>query len=338
MSSPPLALVFLIAAWLVSLTDGLLQPSGQQSPGLANRSHPIRLGQSRVDRIRALITRHRSTRRTQLVFIRNPVRMSKQEMAKVDVAGMVKKRSDGLTFFAYPDEQDIYVSGSISPYSYWEKDKSDRFCAEYGKLAHKADFLDVGANIGTWSLPMARCLQRLDRGGSVVAVEALAPTYRHLAASIHANRLDNIYLFPYAVGEGGPIDKFLERVDERNKGGSSIVSDKGAEGTVPVYMTTLDSILKDWLAGQSSNIFAMKMDIENFELYALQGAQTLLQGDHRPCLIQIELRVDTHEPSAQAMQLLEDSGYQRVEEFSDSENHYLRRKDFKECAKRFAAA
>jgi len=273
--------------------------------------------------------------RARLEFIHDPVRMSTQEMAKVDVSGMVKKSSAGITFFAYPDAQDIYVSRSISPESYWEKDASDRFCEEYGGLASKADFLDVGANIGTWSLPMARCLQKLGKGGSVIAVEALAPSYKHLAASIHANHFDNIDLFPYAVGEGGPVDRFAEKVQNDNKGGSSLVPGPVVMGMVPVYMTTLDTILKDRLAGETSDIFAMKMDIENFEFYALQGAQRLLQGERRPCLIQIELRVRSHASSAKAVRLLEDSGYQRDVSLSDSDNHVLRRRDFEACAQRF---
>merc|ERR1719442_341043 len=103
-------------------------------------------------------------------------------------------------------------------------------------------------------------------------------------------------------------------------------------------MTTLDAILADRLSGPDSRIFGMKMDVENYELYALQGAPNLLSGDHRPCLIFIELRINTHEPSAKAMKLLEDSGYQRIEASSTRDDHLMRRKDFAACAKRFVSA
>merc|ERR1719410_724685 len=150
--------------------------------------------------------------------------MPRQEMANVDTTEMVKRTSGELTFFTYPNDQDMFVSASISPTGYWEKDKSDEFCQEYGNIAGKADFLDVGANIGTWSIPMAQCLNRLNRGGSVIAVEALKLTAKHLAASAHANSFDNIDLFNYAVGEGGSQDRAVEWVSSDNKGGSAIVN------------------------------------------------------------------------------------------------------------------
>merc|ERR1719433_843416 len=242
--------------------------------------------------------------------------------------------SGDLLFFVH--KGDKIVSASMAYYTYWDKDKSDALCKKYGNIAGKADFLDVGANIGAWSIPMARCLQRLKRGGSVIAVEALGYNAKNLAASAHANSLHNIDLYNYAVGEGGPQDQAAELVDVHNMGGSAIV-DGSANGTELVPMTTLDAILTDRLAGKHSRIFAMKMDIENYELYALQGAPKLLSADRRPCWIYIELRIDTHEPSAKAMKLLEDSGYQRIEASSDRTDHLMRQRDFVACAERFAS-
>jgi len=273
------------------------------------------------------------------LFIQQPVPMSGQQMATVDTTGMVKAKSGDLTFFTYPTDQDTFVSASISPTSYWEKDISDRLCRQYGNLAGKADFLDVGANIGTWSIPMAQCLRKLKRGGSVIAVEALGLNAKHVAASAHANSLENIELFNYAVGEGGPQDHAVEKVSESNKGGSAIVSGSSGKDTdmESVSMTTLDAILKDRLASEDSRIFGMKMDIENYELYALRGAPRLLREHHRPCLIYVELRVNSHAPSAEAMQLLKAHGYERDEAFSTDNDHVLRQQDFAACAHRFVA-
>jgi len=276
-----------------------------------------------------------------LAFIDNPMRMSDQEIAKMDTTGMVEKKSADLTFFAYPTNQDKWVSDSISPNGdYWEKGMSDQCCREYQKLTGKAHFLDVGANIGTWSIPMAQCLQKLNHGGSVIAVEALAANAMHLAASARANNFQNIDLFNYAVGDGGPQDEALEEVVADNRGGSKLIfkasSDRAKKS---VAMTTLDAILRDRLASKDSRIFAMKMDIENYELYALRGAPSFLQGDHRPCLIFIELRVDDHEPSAKAMKLLQDSGYEDQGLLQGSSwDHLLRREDFAACAQKFASA
>merc|ERR1719346_499916 len=101
----------------------------------------------------------------------------------------------------------MFVSKSITPDGYWEKAQSDELCRQYGNLNGTADFLDVGANIGTWSIPMAQCLRKLNRGGSVIAVEALAANAMHLAASLRANSFQNIDLFNYAVGDGGLQDE-----------------------------------------------------------------------------------------------------------------------------------
>lgn len=207
------------------------------------------------------------------------------------------------------------------------------------QLTGKAHFLDVGANIGTWSIPIARCLQRLNRGGSVIAVEALAANAMHLAASARANNLQNIDLFNYAVGDGGLQDVAVEEVVKDNRGGSKLIFKPSDRVKKSVTMTTLDAILRDRLASNDARIFAMKMDIEEYELYALHGAPSLLHGDHRPCLIFIELRVDEHEPSAKAMKLLQDSGYEDQGLLQGSRwDHLLRREDFAACAQKFASA
>merc|ERR1719395_367898 len=76
-----------------------------------------------------------------------------------------------VRIFAYPPATDNVVSGSISKGGSWEGDKVGRRCSEFTEAGLKnVNFLDIGANIGTFTLPMAVCVRSY---GKVIAVEGM---------------------------------------------------------------------------------------------------------------------------------------------------------------------
>ncbi|MBA4018995.1 MAG: hypothetical protein C0483_17640 [Pirellula sp.] len=123
--------------------------------------------------------------------------------------------------------------------------------------------VDVGANVGCYVLMLRQM------GGDacdIIAIEPSPENLPELRANIANNRWDNVRLVEAAVGAEAGNVAFLSGIN----GG---VADEGAY-TVPIV--TLDTLLK-------SRVDFLKIDVEGFEGYALQGAIEVLKRD-RPVL------------------------------------------------------
>ena len=127
--------------------------------------------------------------------------------------------------------------------------------------------IDVGANVGTLSLPLA---VRVGKYGKVYSIEASPITFQYLKGNIELNKhIKNIYPLNYAIGEKkGFVDFSNISSDDMNR-----VVQEGKQ-TQRVPMTTLDFIIKE---NNINKIRLLKIDIEGYELFALQGAQNTLE-------------------------------------------------------------
>lgn len=146
--------------------------------------------------------------------------------------------------------------------------------------------LDVGANLGAYTVPMAK---RLGPNSLIYSFEPQRIIYYQLCGNIFLNRLDNVHAFNTAVGNVvGTID--LQEIDYHksiNIGAASVkhLSDQsrndaiGAIGMTRVPVTTLDALS---LPRRPSLV---KIDVEGFELEVLQGAGTLLRESGFPPLM-----------------------------------------------------
>ncbi len=133
-------------------------------------------------------------------------------------------------------------------------------------------FLDVGANVGYYSL---QALELVGPSGRVHGFEVDPRAVRCLRRTTSTFGLQNLFLHEIAIGDrDGPA-----RLSLQSESGHSSVSHNGEGVSVP--MTTLDS----WCAASGvRNIQAVKLDIEGGELWALQGARRLLR-EERPLLV-----------------------------------------------------
>jgi len=126
--------------------------------------------------------------------------------------------------------------------------------------------IDVGANVGTLSLPLAL---RVGEYGKVYSIEASPITFRYLRGNIALNKhIKNIYPLNYAIGEKEGFVHFSNiSSDDMNR---VVEADKGAHR---VPMKTLDSIIEE---NNIHKVRLLKIDIEGYELFALKGAQKTL--------------------------------------------------------------
>lgn len=240
----------------------------------------------------------------------------------------------------YPPSADKYVSSSILATGAWEEELVAYAAHPWTADLHlKGNFLDIGANIGAYTLPLGHLLQGR---GEVISVEAMPDIAEHLKAGIVANKLFNVNLFQYAVGAEDAEDLLTMTLDPINKGGSSVEgnklnsSDFHAGETVSVGMTTLDMMLAALPA--LSSVLAMKVDIEGNEGRMLKGAHEFFT-EHPPCYLHMELVpewLDTAgTPYEEVMQTLTDFGYMNPQAASEN-NYHFEQKNMASCLERFA--
>jgi FkbM family methyltransferase len=118
-------------------------------------------------------------------------------------------------------------------------------------------FVDVGANVGTYALPLA---QAVGAGGQVIAVEPHPVTHARLAFNRAASRLAQVTLV--AAAAGSDDGELLIETDGDNLGASHVVTGAASASTIKVPSRTLQHILGD--AG-AAKVDALKIDVEGFE-------------------------------------------------------------------------
>eukprot|EP00747_Dinoflagellata_sp_TGD_P219753 gnl/TRDRNA2_/TRDRNA2_91821_c0_seq1.p1 gnl/TRDRNA2_/TRDRNA2_91821_c0~~gnl/TRDRNA2_/TRDRNA2_91821_c0_seq1.p1 ORF type:complete len:329 (+),score=17.02 gnl/TRDRNA2_/TRDRNA2_91821_c0_seq1:32-1018(+) len=240
----------------------------------------------------------------------------------------------GRSAVMYSQYSDTEVSATLQRGIWYSRNHSFAFCNLYSDLPGLT-YVDVGANIGSLSVPMALCLEPGD--GWVVAVEALPRHIELLRANFRANFVENALVFPYAVAQSTNQFQFLRLgTHPTNPGLSSVLlSDLRAHETV-VPVTSLDAIYQSY-PEVMSRVLVMKIDVEGFEGHAVLGAEKLLQ-EAPPCLLQMEFRKRWLElagtPIAQILTYLESRGYSTADAKGftfNSPDVFLWQDNFAEC-------
>jgi FkbM family methyltransferase len=132
--------------------------------------------------------------------------------------------------------------------------------------AHAPDggiFVDVGANVGTYALVLAR---HVGTGGKVIAIEPHPVTHARLAFNRAASGFAQVSLVAAAAG---PSDgELLIETDGDNLGASHIVTGEPAGNAIKVPSLRLQRILAD---AAVDRVDALKIDVEGFEDRVLTG-------------------------------------------------------------------
>jgi FkbM family methyltransferase len=148
----------------------------------------------------------------------------------------------------------------------------------FGRLTPGAVVVDVGANIGAFTLPVAK---RVGASGRVIAIEASTMVFPYLQRNVILNGLDNVRPVQCAAFSAdrqtvsfyeAPIDRF----------GKGSLGAQFQACPVSVVTRTLDSLLVEH---QVSRVDLIKLDIEGAEAAAFRGAEKLLTGDNPPVVV-----------------------------------------------------
>lgn len=172
-----------------------------------------------------------------------------------------------------PVLQDRYISASVhEARTPWDSYIWDRIVSLTPRDASGLVFVDVGANIGYFSLAAA------SMGYDVVAFEPMSRNAKKLAKSIEHNEFGTrVILYQNAVSDVSGQRVVLRETDSTNQGNGQIVSAAlgDAYGVYGVdYATSV--ALSDVLSGVDAYI--VKIDVEGHEGEVLQGARDWICG------------------------------------------------------------
>jgi len=177
-----------------------------------------------------------------------------------------------------------------------------------GFLRHGMVFIDVGANLGLFTLLATR---RVGSTGTVIAVEPSPREVEDLCANIALNRIDNVTVAAAALGEATGVAT-LQVAEDEHSGHNTLGS--FIYGTKLLARRDVDVTTLDDLARQShlTRLDFVKIDVEGAELSVLRGGRSALQ-DFRPVLL-MELQADSLKTqgasTAQVLALLSKAGYE----------------------------
>jgi FkbM family methyltransferase len=172
----------------------------------------------------------------------------------------VKRCRHGLMLY---NRLDAYIGRSFDLYGEFSEGETGVFA----QILPKGGFaLDVGANIGAHTIPMARMV---GEAGRIVAIEPQRIIHQMLCANVALNALTNVY----AIWAGAGQESGTMRVPpvnysaENNFGSVSLTN--GEQGEI-VQILRLDSL-------QLPACHLIKIDVEGMETEVIAGARRLLE-------------------------------------------------------------
>lgn len=160
--------------------------------------------------------------------------------------------------------------------AYLLRDQVEPELKHIGMFVGKGDiFVDVGANIGLFTLKMA------PKAGRIVAVEPGKDAGDLLVENVALNRFDNVTLVRKGLAEApGRAALFHNPVGDDPQA-FSLVNDGAATEAEEVEITTLDQLVADL---GLPRVDVIKIDVEGAEQRVLAGGLKTISA-HRPLII-----------------------------------------------------
>lgn len=176
------------------------------------------------------------------------------------------------------------------------------------------DVLDIGANIGTFTIPVAKQIQ-----GKVHAFEVQRVIYMQLCGNCILNRLDNVYCYHKCASSTGggqitiPVVDFSDSCNNGCFSTSHAVQENLANHDVAAKLSQhyerVDTVCLDDYG--FTNIGFIKLDVEGSELDVLKGmVKTLETNSFPPILFESwESHSWWAEQHKELLQFIESMGY-----------------------------
>lgn len=154
-------------------------------------------------------------------------------------------------------------------------------------------FLDIGANIGFYTIAIGNFIRTQSASGHVMAFEPFVGNYNRLLENLKENDLDR-YCTAYNFGLSSECTDSLITLREdflhgSGTGNAAIPTNETIDAkfeTAPIRLERLDSIWNN-LNGLHKKIDFIKLDIEGHEDFCLRGGQQTINTDRPTILMEV---------------------------------------------------
>ncbi len=168
--------------------------------------------------------------------------------------------------------------------------------------------VDVGSNIGTTVIPSSL---NVGKSGKVYAFEPHPRIFSYLKGNLRLNKIRNVEAYNIAIGnQKGHIYLSNRKNDDMN-----MVGLREEENCLQTPIATLDSFIKD-----NEKIALLKIDVEGYEKFVLEGAERTLAATECVFMEMTENFLSKYDSSSQqVMKILEQNKF-RIFRFKDSQH------------------
>jgi len=160
----------------------------------------------------------------------------------------------------------IYKTGT------YEKNLTD-FVTQNIPFEENEVFIDIGANIGWYSIVMSKVLPASCK---IFSFEPDPLNLEILQKNKEQNLCENIEIVPKALGKTA-AQSTLYLYPDKNRGRHSMIALEQNQEKISIEVASLDDFLMDRKI-DFTRIKFLKIDVEGFELPALQGAMKTLEN------------------------------------------------------------
>jgi len=222
--------------------------------------------------------------------------------SQIDKQQVEVKIQDGVRMLLYPDS---HISKFICCEEYELPER------EFLKQLLKPGdvFVDIGANIGLFTILAGRYV---GSEGAVYAFEPCAKTYQRLLANVELNRLTNVSCYQTALSNHTGCEDLavsLEGFDDCNSLARPVFGELFTSERVA--STTWDKFANEH--GLAGRVAMMKIDVEGWETYVVDGGARTLGREDAP-ILQVEFcdqaALSAGSSSQKLYRALEELGYQ----------------------------
>ena len=171
-------------------------------------------------------------------------------------------------------------------------------------IKEKGAILDIGANIGFTTVLLAQKFPM----SNIYAFEPVPENIRAMEKVIRYFHLKNIMVITTALGnEEGKVTMQIPTVNNAKMQGLSHVIENPIYGSeVEKIIVQIQKLDQTNILQEEQSISAIKIDVENFEYFVLQGGKALI-SKHRPILF---CELWDNERRLLCFELMKELGYQ----------------------------
>jgi FkbM family methyltransferase len=162
--------------------------------------------------------------------------------------------------------------------------------------------MDVGANVGITTIPMACALWP---DGRVIACEPSSENAERLSANVHRNGLTNVEVLEVAASNCDGHTRLQLASDPAYHSITRVAQEKATGRYIDVPVSRLDTI---WERGGRPRVSLIKIDVEGAELEVLKGSVRLIEA----CKPDLLVETNSLDSKDLVSQWLQERGYSLV--------------------------